>query len=178
MNSDIYILIATFGSLLVNGVINFPSSQAIYLGAGVLLSSDHLFLAQLAVAGAAGNATGNILLQYILLSASKTRFISRITDVQLKELSKYVTHVTYLDMYIAKLTPGIKVLVPYVAHLKQKGLYGMATLYFSTSLLWSFCLVYLGTAVSQISGPYKYLVLLIIIILIGLIANRARKEHK
>jgi membrane protein DedA with SNARE-associated domain len=178
MNSDLYILLATFGSLVINGIFNFPSSQAIYLGAGVLLSNDQLFLAQLAIAGAAGNAIGNILLQYILLFASNTKLISRIGEVHIKEISKYVTHVTYFELYVAKLTPGIKVLVPYVAHLRQKGLYGMAVLYFFTSLVWAFALVYLGRVISEIPGQYKYVTLVAIIILISLIADRTRKQQK
>jgi hypothetical protein len=175
MNPDNYALFAAFVSLMVNGVVNFPSSQAIYLGAGLLFSGDFLFLIQLAFAGAAGNSIGNILLQAMLVRASESKHMPSLLGEHAQKVSKYVTRVTLTHLYLAKVVPGIKVLVPYVAQAQNRGIYQMSILYFSTSLAWSLTLVFLGNKISSIPGAYKYVAFVVLLVLIGAIANKVRK---
>lgn len=178
MTAEYYIVIATAISLTINGVVNIPSSQALYLGAGILYSSDNLLLAQIAVAGAAGNTIGNLILIMCVKRGLHFEFIRKNLEKHSDIIRKYVARVTLLHLYIGKLTPGLKVIVPYVVGIQNRPIIQTSVMLLITSLIWSFLLVYLGSHIGNLGEVHKYILFIAVLICFAHIAKKINRKYE
>ncbi len=132
--------------LVINGVISFPSSQIIYLIAGVLVSRGNLEFFPLILAGGLGNALGN-LIAYGLIYKYGEPIIEKFFLVQhshVKAFQAKVQHHGVWLLFVGKLTPSIKVIIPAVAGLAKIRPHMAILLFTTTSILWSALFVALG----------------------------------
>lgn len=135
-----------FVLLIINGVISFPSSQIIYLVAGVLVARGNLEFLPLVIAGGLGNALGN-LITYALIYKYGERLVAKfflVKHAHVKAFQSKVTHHGVWLLFVGKLTPSIKVIVPIVAGLAKISTHMAFILFTTTSILWAAAFVALG----------------------------------
>jgi membrane protein DedA with SNARE-associated domain len=135
-----------FVLITINGVISFPSSQIIYLIAGALVARGNLEALPLILSGGLGNALGN-LITYGLIYKYGESIVEKFFLVQHAHVkafqSKVQRHGVWL-LFVGKLTPSIKVIVPAVAGLAKIRAHMAIILFTTTSLVWASAFVALG----------------------------------
>jgi membrane protein DedA with SNARE-associated domain len=132
--------------LTINGIISFPSSQVIYLVAGVLVAKGNLEFLPLVIAGGIGNAIGN-LITYALIYKYGENIIEKfflVKHSQVKSFQERVTKRGVWLLFVGKLTPSVKVLVPLVAGLAKISPHMAVILFTTTSTLWAAAFVGIG----------------------------------
>lgn len=132
--------------LTINGIISFPSSQIIYLLAGVLVARGNLEWLPLILSGGLGNALGN-LITYGLIYKYGESIIEKFFLVQhshVKAFQAKVQHHGVWLLFVGKLTPSVKVIVPAVAGLAKITPHMATILFTTTSTLWAGIFVSLG----------------------------------
>ena len=132
--------------LVLNGIISFPSSQIIYLIAGVLVARGNLEAVPLIISGGLGNSLGNLIAYGLVYrygeSAVEKIFFASHTHV--KSFQAKVQHHGVWLLFVGKLTPSIKVIVPAVAGLAKIRPHIAMIIFTVTSLLWASLFVSLG----------------------------------
>ncbi len=149
---DLHSLISTFSYLaiflllIVNGAVNFPSSQIIYLIAGYFIATGKLSFIPTIISGSIGNIIGNLITYFLVYKYGKvivTKYLYIKEDI-LNKMHKEFEGRGLIFLYIGKLTPSLKVFIPSVAGL-SKIKYSHALFLFSiTSIIWSSAIVYIG----------------------------------
>lgn len=135
-----------FVLLTINGIISFPSSQIIYLIAGVLVARGNLEFLPLIISGGLGNALGN-LITYELVYKYGESIIEKfflVTHAHVRAFQAKVQHHGIWLLFVGKLTPSIKVLVPAVAGLAKIRTHTAIILFTTTSIVWAGAFVALG----------------------------------
>ena len=119
----IYIII--FISIFINGLINFPSSQVIYIFAGYLISvhSNISIIATIVVGGIA-NALSNLILHLIIKKHHNKiiPFLNRFTKIDDETIEFYKQRAIekgFFWLAIGKSLPSIKVYIPIITGLIQ-----------------------------------------------------------
>ena len=100
-----------FVLLTINGIISVPSSQIIYLIAGVLVARGNLEFLPLILAGGLGNALGN-LITYGLIYKYGESIIEKfflVKHAHVKAFQEKVNLSGVWLLFVGKLTPSIKV---------------------------------------------------------------------
>lgn len=136
--------------MLTNGILNFPSSQILYLVAGYFVGTGSLFFIPTVIVGALGNTIGNII-TFLLVKKYEhgiARKILMLDEVTFKKIHGAL-HTTFTNrgmwwIFIGKLTPSIKAFIPVVAGLAQTKTALTSCIFGVASFLWALGIVYLG----------------------------------
>ena len=147
--------IAIFLLMLANGIINFPSSQILYLVVGYFVATGNLLFAGAVLAGGVGNSIGNVI-TYMLVKKYDRPLAMKLLMMKKPLFDKLHTalHDTFSRrgiwwLFIAKLTPSVKAFVPVVAGLAQTPVAITAFIFTSASLIWATIIIYLGYAFGE-----------------------------
>ncbi len=162
-----------FVLMIANGAISFPSSQILYIIAGYFIAEGSLALIPVAFAGAAGNTIGNIILYELVRKHGRT-FVERMKLFPVRELAKVETAFRKKGawfIFVGKLLPAIKVLIPIPAGLGKmhRGLF--ATIMFVASFIWSLGFISIGYFFGKSSnmfGAYAFILVIIAAIVLYL----------
>lgn len=153
---DLHILIsswsyiAIFVLMLSNGIINFPSSQFLYIICGYFISTGSLLFIPTVIVGALANTFGNIV-AFLLIKkyqhplARKLLMLNEATFIKLHS----ALHATFSRrgmwwIFLGKLTPSVKVFVPIVAGLAETSTRLTSFIFLIASFIWATVLVSLG----------------------------------
>ena len=136
--------------MITNGVLNFPSSQILYLVAGYFVGTGSLFFIPTVIVGALGNTIGNII-TFLLVKKYERNIAHKILMVDENTFNKIhsALHTTFTNrgmwwVFIGKLTPSVKAFIPVVAGLAQTKTYLTFCIFAAASFVWALLLVYLG----------------------------------
>lgn len=176
--------VAIFLLMITNGVINFPSSQILYLVTGYFVSTGHIAFAGAVLAGALGNTIGNII-TFLLVKkyerplARKLLMMNEKTfDAVHRALSDTFSKKGIWWLFVGKLTPSIKAFVPVIAGMSRTPTMLTSFIFLTASLLWSTGIIYLGYTFGEhvsISGFLTVSFLVGITILYILYKNISKK---
>ena len=172
--SPFAIYTSLFFSLFLNGLINIPSSQIIYLTLGYLVNRSDFDIYIAILAGSLGNTLGNLILYYIIKSKNvylnqKIRSFFNISEDKLEKYNKIINQKGYLWLIIGKLTPSVKVLVPIICGISNLSFIKTFIIFFTGSVLWACMVTYLGYYFGKMASLKEfYIIVSLIYILIGL----------
>jgi len=172
--SETYIYITTFFSLLANGLINFPSSQIIYLTLGYLININSFNFYVAILLGAIGNTIGNFILYYLIYNNShflndKLAFLLNTKNETLNIYTEKFKNKWWGWLIIGKLTPSVKVFVPIICGLSKISASKSFVIFFVGSLVWASVVTYLGFYFGkQASLLNFYLIVTCVYIFVGL----------
>lgn len=142
--------VAIFLLMLANGVINFPSSQILYLVVGYFVSTGHLTFAGAILAGALGNTIGNII-TYTLIKKYERPLARKL--LMMNESTFDAVHGALADtfskrgiwwLFLGKLTPSVKAFIPIVAGLARTPTVITSFIFLVASFVWATGIIYLG----------------------------------
>ena len=142
--------LAIFFLMIANGVVNFPSSQLLYLIVGYLVGIGKLTFLPAVIVGALGNTVGNII-AFMLIRKYERPLARKI--LMLKEDMFDNIHTALHDtfsrkgiwwLFIGKLTPSVKAFIPVVAGLAHTPVAITSFIFLSASTIWAAGIVYLG----------------------------------
>jgi membrane protein DedA with SNARE-associated domain len=157
--------LAIFLLLGINGAVNFPSSQVIYLVAGYLVSIGKLDPIYVIVSGSLGNTLGNMI-TYLLISKYGKEILTRFKVFQSESVDafhgKVQKHGLHL-LFIGKLIPSVKVVVPAVAGLARIKKTTAFAIFGITSIMWSCSFVALGYFFGKTISLTTYGVVMVVI---------------
>lgn len=187
---DIHTLISTgsyaaiFFLMIANGVVNFPSSQILYLIVGYFVSTGNLLFLWAVVAGGTGNAIGNVI-TYTLVKKYERPLARKLLMLDEATFTKIHTalHDTFSRrgiwwLFIGKLTPSIKAFVPVVAGLAHTPTRITSIIFFTASLIWATGVTYLGYAFGESVSLSSFLTVSLGIGLIILFIVYKKIAHK
>jgi membrane protein DedA with SNARE-associated domain len=160
--------ISVFGMMILNGVINVPSSQLLYIFVGYLTTISEYSLYHFVLFGALGNTFGNIIL-YELVRANKHGAIKGfdMEEIASPHFKKMIESHGAWYIFFGKLIPGLKVFMPVVAgffNIRRKKVYGALT---AASLLWAYALVQVGAVFGKDTDITRIYMIIVGGIIIG-----------
>ncbi|MFA6608498.1 MAG: VTT domain-containing protein [Candidatus Paceibacterota bacterium] len=142
--------LAIFILMLTNGVANLPSSQLLYIVAGYFVSTGNLFFVPTIIAGAFGNAIGNII-TYKLVKKYDKPFARKLLMLDEENFRKIhsALHSTFTDkgmwwIFLGKLTPSVKAFIPIVSGLANTPAKLTYFIFLTASLIWASAITSLG----------------------------------
>lgn len=142
--------VAIFLLMLANGIINFPSSQILYLIVGYFVSTGNLLFAGAVVAGALGNTIGNFI-TYTLIKKYERPLARKMLMMEEGMFNKIhsALHDTFSRrgiwwLFIGKLTPSVKAFIPIVAGLARTPTAITSLIFLVASFIWATVIIYLG----------------------------------
>lgn len=135
-----------FFIMIINGAVNFPSSQILYLIAGYFVATGKLEFIPTIIAGSLGNTIGNFIIFYLIYKYGKDIAVKYL---HLKENTLHKMHKEFdsrglIFLYVGKLIPSIKVFIPSIAGLSKIKYSHALTLFSLTSIIWSTIIIYIG----------------------------------
>lgn len=142
--------VAIFIMMLTNGVINFPSSQILYLIVGYFVSTGNLLFAGAVLAGALGNTIGNFI-TYSLIKKYERPLARKM--LMMNEQTFNAIHGALSDtfsrrgmwwIFLGKLTPSIKAFIPIVAGIARTPPVLTLGIFLVASTIWAAGIIYLG----------------------------------
>lgn len=147
--------VAIFLLMLANGVINFPSSQILYLIVGYFVSTGNLLFAGAVIAGALGNTIGNFI-TYTLIKKYERPLARKMLMMNEATFDKIhsALHDTFSRrgiwwLFIGKLTPSVKAFIPVVAGLARTPTVLTSLIFLVASFIWATGVIYLGYAFGE-----------------------------
>lgn len=161
IHMDLHALISSgtyatiFFLMVANGVINFPSSQVLYLIVGYFISQGDLSFTGAVVSGALGNTIGNIITYFLVRKyehplARKLLLMNEATFMKVHgALSDTFSKRGIWWLFIAKLTPSVKAFVPVVAGLANTPRVLTSLIFLIASSVWATGVIYLGYAFGE-----------------------------
>jgi len=170
---SIIINLSYFGVFLLmisNGIASHPSSQILYIIAGYFVSTGYLNLWLLLIAGTLGNTVGNIILYEVARSKGADYIIKKFKIIPKKQLKK--VQATFKKrgawfLFIGKLLPVIKVIVPIPAGLAKMNRLLYVTIILISSFIWASIFVTIGILFGKSTTVFKaYVPILVVIALI------------
>ncbi len=135
-----------FGLMIANGFLSFPSSQVLYIIVGYFVGTGTLSLFFASLAGAIGNTIGNMLL-YEAVRARGIHYVERFQIFRAEDIRKVEIMFRKKGLwflFVGKLLPAIKVIIPIPAALGKVHRGVFATLMFVASWVWSFIFIAIG----------------------------------
>lgn len=142
--------IAIFVLMFTNGVINFPSSQFLYLVCGYFISTGHLVFASTVIVGTLGNTLGNIT-AFLLIKKYGEPFARKLFMLDEAKFKKIYSalHSTFEDkgmiwLLLGKITPSIKAFIPMIAGLAKTEPKITSLIFFVGSLIWAIIVTSIG----------------------------------
>lgn len=146
---------AVFLLMIANGIINFPSSQALYLVVGYFVSRGDISFAGAVLSGGTGNTIGNII-TYLLVKKYEhplARKLLMMNEATFKKihgaLSETFSRRGIWWLFVAKLTPSVKAFVAVVAGLANTPLTLTSFIFLAASFIWATGIIYLGYAFGE-----------------------------
>ncbi len=157
--------------MIANGAVSFPSSQILYIIVGYFISVGTLSLFPASLAGALGNAIGNIIL-YEIVRRRGIRYLKKFQVFREQDIKK--VEIVFRKrglwfLFVGKLLPAIKVFVPIPAAMGKTHRGVFAAIMFVASWLWSLIFIAIGytfgksTEVWRSYGVILFLIAAIII---------------
>lgn len=147
--------LAIFFLMIANGVVNFPSSQILYLIVGYFVATGNLLFAGAVIAGALGNTIGNII-TFLLVRKYERPLARKLLMLNEDRFDKIhsALHETFSRrgiwwLFIGKLTPSVKAFVPVVAGLARTETVLTSLIFLVASFLWAAGIIYLGYAFGE-----------------------------
>ncbi|MCI0565998.1 DedA family protein [bacterium] len=158
--------IGIFALMIANGLLSFPSSQALYIIAGYFVFTEDLSLALVSLFGALGNTVGNIAL-YEIVRAKGLSYITKFQIFPLEAVKR--TQAVFQKrgawfVFFGKLIPALKVFVPIPAGIARMNrlLYGVVI--FVSSVLWSLLFIAIGFYFGKSADVFgKYALILFVV---------------
>lgn len=146
---------AIFLLMVANGVINFPSSQILYLIIGYFVSTGNLIFSGAVIAGALGNTIGNVI-TYTLIKKYERPLARKMLMMEEGMFDKIhsALHDTFSRrgiwwLFIGKLTPSVKAFIPVVAGLARTPTAITSLIFLIASFIWATGIIYLGYAFGE-----------------------------
>lgn len=142
--------VAIFFMMLANGVINFPSSQILYLIVGYFVSTGNVLFAGAVLAGALGNTIGNFI-TYSLIKKYERPLARKM--LMMNEQTFNAVHGALSDtfsrrgmwwIFLGKLTPSVKAFIPIVAGIARTPTLLTLGIFLVASTIWATGIIYLG----------------------------------
>jgi membrane-associated protein len=149
--------------MIINGAINFPSSQIFYLFLGYISLNSPFNIFLLVLSGATGNTVGNyIVYSYVSrygvnmksMFAKIFSLDSSIVDNHFKRLEQ--KNLAYL--VVGKLIPSVKVFVPIYAGMIKVERKKVIAIFFVSSIIWAFALINFGLVFGKNVSLQKYFI--------------------
>ncbi len=147
--------LAIFILMIANGIVNFPSSQILYLIVGYFVSTGDLTFTGALIAGALGNTIGNTI-TYMLVKKYDKPFAQKLLMLDTATFTKLhaALHDTFSRrgmwwIFLGKLTPSIKAFIPVVAGLAATPRNATMSIFALASTLWACGIIYLGYAFGE-----------------------------
>lgn len=141
---------AIFLLMIANGIVNFPSSQILYLVVGYFVGTGSLSFLPAVIAGGLGNTIGNII-TYMLVKkyehpvARKILMMNEVTfDNVHGALKETFSKRGIWWLFIGKLTPSIKAFIPVLAGMSRTPLKLTSFIFLVASFVWASIIIYLG----------------------------------
>jgi membrane protein DedA with SNARE-associated domain len=136
--------------MLTNGVINFPSSQFLYVICGYFISTGSLLFIPTILAGALGNTLGNIITFLLIKKYDKplARKLLMLDEATFTKIHSAL-HVTFSKkgiwyIFIGKLIPSVKAFIPIIAGLANTKTKITSFVFLISSLIWATGVTSLG----------------------------------
>ena len=136
--------------MLANGIGNFPSSQLLYIIAGYFVSTGSLLFIPTIIAGATGNAIGNII-TFLLVKKYDRPLAQKLLMLNEDTFTKIhsALHSTFLHrgmwwIFLGKLTPSVKAFIPIVAGLAHTNTKLTSFIFLTASIIWASGITSLG----------------------------------
>lgn len=134
---------AIFLLMIANGIINFPSSQLLYIITGYFISTGSLLFIPTIIAGALGNTIGNII-TFLLAKKYDRPFAQKILMMDDSAFTKIhsALHATFSKkgmwyIFFGKLIPSVKAFIPVVAGLANTKTKLTSILFLLSSIIWA-----------------------------------------
>lgn len=142
--------VAIFVLMLLNGVINFPSSQFLYAICGYFIATSNLLFVPTVIAGALGNAIGNTII-FLLIKKYDKPLAIKLLMIDAKTFSAIHTtlHATFTRrglwyIFFGKLIPTVKAFIPIVAGLANTKTKITSLIFFASSVIWAMMITSIG----------------------------------
>lgn len=146
--------IAILFLMITNGIVSLPSSQFIYVTAGILVPLGHFEFLWIVLVGTVGNTIGNIIL-YEIARSKGILYLQKFKVFKKQTIFKMICTFKkrgVVIIIIGKFLPGIKVIIPIVAAIGKMRRSVYIIIIAITSLFWAvaltYCGVYFSTAVN------------------------------
>jgi membrane protein DedA with SNARE-associated domain len=167
--------------MIANGAISFPSSQILYIIAGYFIFVGDLHVVPVVICGAIGNTIGNILL-YELAKRKGIEYLTRWPLFPLREISK--VQIAFQKrgaffLFVGKLLPAIKVLVPIPAGIAKMNLAVFAGIVLIASAIWTAPFLAIGYYFGKsadVFGPYAVVLVIIALVVATLFYRYINSE--
>jgi membrane protein DedA with SNARE-associated domain len=147
--------LAIFFLMVANGIINFPSSQILYLVVGYFVATGNLLFVGAVLAGALGNTIGNIATFFLVKKYERplARKLLMLDEARFEKVHR-VFHDTFSRkgiwwLFAGKLTPSVKAFVPAVAGLARTEAVLTSFIFLAASFIWATGIIYLGYAFGE-----------------------------
>ncbi len=175
--------------MILNGVISFPSSQILYIITGYFIFTGNISLIPVVIVGALGNTIGNIIL-YEIVRAKGVKFIEiiaiKLYKIQKQTFEKNLAKVQIAFqkkgawfVFIGKLLPALKVLVPIPAGLAKMSRVLYITIIFISSMLWTLPFITIGYYFGKSSdmfGKYAFALILVALVVLAIFYKYINSE--
>lgn len=146
---------AIFFLMIANGIINFPSSQVLYLVVGYFVARGDLSFMSAVLVGGMGNTIGNIATLLLVRKyehplARKLLMMNEETFKKVHSaLSETFSRRGIWWLFLGKLTPSVKAFIPVIAGLASTPVITTSFMFLSASLIWATGIIYLGYAFGE-----------------------------
>ncbi len=188
MNLDFIIsnfsYIGIFALMIANGIINFPSSQILYVVVGYFVGTGALSFSGSVIAGGLGNTIGNIIM-FLLIKKYEKPLARKLLMMPMETFDKVhaALHKTFSEkgmwwIFIGKLIPSVKSFIPVVAGLAQLRTPLVSIIFLVASLIWATGIISIGYFFGR-SASLSYLPfvsLAIAIIVFAVVYKKFSKE--
>jgi membrane protein DedA with SNARE-associated domain len=174
--------VAIFGLMTANGLFSFPSSQILYIVVGYFVGTGELALIPAIILGALGNTIGNVALYEIARKHGVKASLAYLplTQDHITRLERYFARKGLLYLFLAKLTPALKVFVPVAAGIAKTPRIPLAIILFTTSVIWAGAFVAIGYYFGASADTWKKysVALLFIAVFVTIFAYRGFQNEK
>ncbi len=142
--------IAIFILMLTNGIVNFPSSQFLYVICGYFVSTGSLLFIPTIIAGALGNTIGNII-TFLLIKKYDKPLARKLLMMDEATFSKVhgALHATFSRrgmwwIFLGKLIPSVKAFIPIIAGLANTNIKITSIIFLIASTIWASLITSIG----------------------------------
>lgn len=170
--------------MIANGVVNFPSSQILYLIVGYFVGAGKLSFTYAVIAGTIGNTIGNIA-AYMLVKKYERPFARKLLMMDETTFSKVhgALHETFSKrglwwLFVGKLTPSVKAFIPVLAGMSRTPTKTTSTMFLLASFVWSYAIIYIGKTFGERVSLSSFLSVSLIIglVIVGILYKNISKK--
>lgn len=136
--------------MLTNGIVNFPSSQFLYVICGYFVSTGSLLFIPTIIAGALGNTIGNII-TFLLIKKYDKPLARKLLMMDEATFSKVhgALHATFSRrgmwwIFLGKLIPSVKAFIPIIAGLANTNIKITSIIFLIASTIWASLITSIG----------------------------------